>query len=321
MRQVLLLGFGNGELPDDALSQVRATTPEHEIVVTNDTKEMERHLDQLEIAVGSVPFDLLERAPSLRWFHHWHAGVDWLVRHPALTEGSLLVTNASGVHAVSITEHLLGMMTAFARNLHLSIRAQAQGIWRRDDLPPVFELYGKRVLVVGMGAIGTHFSQAISCLGMHPIGIRRTTGASIPGVSEIYGIDRLSDQLPLADFVINTLPATQATYHMFSRRELSLMKKGAYLINIGRGSTIDEAALIEALEHGTLGGAGLDVFETEPLSADSPLWRMPQVIITPHTAGMTPLYFTRGWRIFIDNLSRYLAGAELHNLVDKRAGY
>jgi len=321
VRQVLLLGFDNGELPDDALLQVRATAQDHEIIVTADTKEMERHLDHVEIAVGSVPFELLERAPSLRWFHHWHAGVDWLARHPALREGNLLVTNASGVHAVSITEHMLGMMTAFARNLHHSIRAQAQGVWRRDDLPPVFELYGKRVLVVGLGAIGRHFSQAISGLGMHPIGIRRSAGASVPGVSEIYGIDKLSEQLPLADFVINTLPATQETYRIFSRREFSLMKRGAYLINIGRGSTVDEAALIEALEQGTLGGAGLDVFETEPLAADSPLWRMPQVIITPHTAGMTPLYFTRGWRIFIDNLSRYLAGAELHNLVDKRAGY
>jgi phosphoglycerate dehydrogenase-like enzyme len=318
---VLLLGFNNGELPPHAREEVRSLVSDRDILVTDNRAEMEEVLDRIEIAVRHVPLEVLGNAPALKWYHHWYAGVDWLERYPDLRGRDFALTNASGVHAVSITEQVLGMILAFARSLHKDIRAQAHSIWRKPTMTDVFEVSGKRMLIVGMGAIGTHLARAASGLGVQVTGIRRHGGPAVDGVHAVLGIEHLHDQLGRADFVVIALPATADTRHMFGAREFSEMRAGSYLINIGRGSIVDEPALISALESGHLAGAGLDVFETEPLPVESPLWKMEQVIITPHTGGHTPAYFERSWPIFMENLRRYLEGRELQNLVDKGAGY
>jgi len=232
-----------------------------------------------------------------------------------------MVTNASGVHAVSVTEHLLSMMLAFARNLHLNVRAQARREWRRETMNALFELAGKRLLVVGLGAIGEHFARAARGLGMEVTGIRRHPDRASDAVARVYGTEHLHEELSKADFVVIILPATQDTRSLFSTREFEAMREGSYFINIGRGSIVDEPALIEALRKGRIRGAGLDVFETEPLPPDSPLWDMEQVIITPHTGGFTLEYFRRSWPIFTENLKRYIEGRPLLNVVNKAAGY
>jgi phosphoglycerate dehydrogenase-like enzyme len=321
MKHVLLLGFGNGELPDGALEQARKIAPDYEFVISDKADEMEKYLGRIEIAVRHVPLSLLDRAPLAKWYHHWYAGVDWLERFPRIREGGLLVTNASGVHAVSVTEHLLSMMLAFARNLHLNVRAQAQREWRREKYEALFELASKRLLVVGLGTIGEHFARAARGLGMEVTGIRKHPARASDATGRVYGPEHLYEELGKADFVVIILPATPETRKLFTKREFGAMKEDSYFMNIGRGSIVDEPALIEALRNGKIRGAGLDVFETEPLPSNSPLWDMEQVIITPHTGGLTPEYFRRSWPIFTENLKRYIEGRPLLNLVNKSAGY
>jgi phosphoglycerate dehydrogenase-like enzyme len=321
MLPVLLLGFGNGELPGDALEQIRMIAPDYEFVVTDKADEIEKYLDRIEIAVRHVPLALLDRAPQIQWYHNWYAGVEWLERFPRIREGGLTVTNASGVHAVSVTEHVLSMMLAFARNLHLNVRAQMRREWRRETNDALFELAGKRLLIVGLGAIGEHFARAAQGLGMEVTGIRRNPDRGSDAVARVYGPEQLHVELANADFVVIILPATPNTKKLFSKREFEAMKKNSFFINVGRGSIVDETALIQALQNGRICGAGIDVFETEPLPPNSPLWDMEQVIITPHTGGYTPEYFRRSWPIFTENLKRFIEGLPLLNVVNKTAGY
>jgi phosphoglycerate dehydrogenase-like enzyme len=177
------------------------------------------------------------------------------------------------------------------------------------------------MLLVGLGAIGRQTALVASALGMHVSGMRRTKGKAVPGVEQLVEQSQLLEALPKADFVVLTIPLTHETRHMFDTQAFAVMKPGAILINIGRGATIDEAAMIAALQTGRLGGAGLDVFETEPLPADSALWGMENVLITAHYSGSTPHYDQRAFEIFLDNLERYVRGLPLRNVVDKQRGY
>ena len=180
---------------------------------------------------------------------------------------------------------------------------------------------GKTMLLVGVGAIGRRTAHLAAAFGMRVWGIRRNPGRAVEGVERMGDMSRLHDWLPEADFVVLTAPLTPETRHMFDEAALRRMKPTAYLVNIGRGGTVDEAALVRGLQEGWLTGAGLDVFEQEPLPADSPLWKMPNVIITAHYSGATPEYHHRAMAIFLDNLRRYVQGEELRNVVDKRLGY
>jgi phosphoglycerate dehydrogenase-like enzyme len=172
-----------------------------------------------------------------------------------------------------------------------------------------------------VGAIGEYTAKIAHALGMRVIGVRRDADSDVPGIETMYSNDELLDVLPQADVVVLTIPLTSETEGLIDEQALRVMKPSAYLINIGRGGTVDEPALIRALQEGRLAGAGLDVFAEEPLPADSPLWTMENVIITPHSAGATPHYHERAMGIFLDNLRRYVAGEELQNVVDKRRGY
>lgn len=185
----------------------------------------------------------------------------------------------------------------------------------------MFELAGTTLVLIGVGAIGERTAAMAAALGMRVLGVRRDPTLGAPGVTAMFGPDRLPELLPQADFVVLTVPLTHETQGMIGERELHAMKPTACIVNIGRGGTIREDALITALREGRIAGAGLDVFETEPLPEDSPLWDMDNVIITSHYAGATPHYDARAMAIFVDNLRRYRAGEPLRNVVDKRLGY
>jgi phosphoglycerate dehydrogenase-like enzyme len=201
------------------------------------------------------------------------------------------------------------------------MRAQVRGTWQKTSRDDVFELAGKTMLLIGVGAIGERTAAIASALGVRVLGIRRDPARGAPGVAAMYAPDRLLDLLPEADFVVLTAPLSRATRGMIGEPELRAMKNTAYLVNIGRGGTIQEQALIQGLREGWIAGAGLDVFAEEPLPATSPLWAMENVIITAHYAGLTPHYDQRALAIFLDNLRRYQAGEPLRNVVDKAEGY
>src|SRR5690606_33393510 len=239
---------------------------------------------RIAIAAGGVPHALLSAMPRLRWFQQWGAGADWLLRYPEVQELPFVLTSASGVHAIPISEHILALLFAFARRLPQAFRFQQGRRWGAPDWDHLFELAGKTLLLIGVGAIGARTAQVAAALEMHVIGVRRDPGRTAPGVSEMHAPDALLDLLPRADFVVLTLPLTPETQTLITARELARMKSSAIIVNIGRGGTIDEPALIDALAAGRIGGAGLDVFAEEPLPADSPLWGMDNVIITCHYA-------------------------------------
>jgi len=325
---ILLLGLAPEDIEPATMDEIRALAPEMRVVVTRDRSQVEALLDEIEIAAGWFPNNLAARVPRLRWFQQWGAGADWLLRHPEAIERDFVLTNASGVHAIPISEQIIGTLLMFARGLHRAVRAQASHQWWRAQPADLFELAGQTMLLVGVGAIGARTATLASALGMHVEGIRRNPdkgrgdpARAVEGVAAMYGPDRLRERLAHADAVVLTVPLSQATRGLIGAAELRAMKPTAYIVNIGRGGTIDEPALVRALDQHWIAGAALDVFAEEPLPSSSPLWGMENVIITGHYAGSTPKYNQRAIAIFLDNLRRYVAGEPLRNVVDKRAGY
>ncbi len=318
---ILLIGFNEDHFSGAQWDEVRRAAPRLEIRATRDKDEVTSSLSDIEVAAGSFPRDLLAKAPNLRWFQQWGAGADWLLKYPDAAEHPFTLTNVSGVHAVPISEHILSFMLAFARGLPGAVRDQAQHRWRKADERSVFELAGKTALLIGVGAIGERTAKLAATLGMRVWGVRRDPSKEVACVEKMVTRDELHTLLPEADFVILTVPLTKETRHMMSADEFGAMKDSGYLINIGRGGTVNEADLIWALQEGQIAGAGLDVFEEEPLPEDSPLWEMENVIVTAHYSGDTPHYDERALEIFLENLRRYEAGEALTHVVDKERGY
>ena len=318
--QTILIIQAESDITDEERAEIARLAPDARVVVTDDRDTISAVLPEAGILTGHASPSLLAQATNLRWYQQWGAGADWLARHPELAERDFLLTNASGVHAIPITEHIFAFLLAFARELPTAFAGQAAREWRRqgDD---VFELAGKTLLLIGVGAIGRRTAHVAAAFGMRVFGVRRNAGRVVPGIERMCSVDCLHDWLPEADFVVLTVPLTKETRHMMDETAFRRMKRSAYLVNIGRGGTVDEAALVRALQEGWIAGAGLDVTEQEPLPADSPLWAMPNVIITAHYSGATPEYSRRAMGIFLDNLRRFVQGEELKNVVDKRLGY
>jgi phosphoglycerate dehydrogenase-like enzyme len=319
--KIILLAFKSDELSPTVLAEVRALLPDRQVLLTQERAVMEAHLEEIEIAVGGVPHDLLLRAPNLRWVQTWGAGVDWLMHTPAAVAQGWTLVNASGVHAVPISEHILALLLAFARGLPAALRLQGEHQWKSVPRAGIFELAGKTLLLVGVGAIGERTAQVAAALGMRVWGVRRDPTQVAAGVEAMFAPGQLLEVLPQVDFVVLTVPLTHETRGMIGAAELRAMKASAYLINIGRGGTVDTEALVGALRAGQIAGAGLDVVDPEPLPPDSPLWEMENVILTGHYSGHTPVYDERAAAIFLDNLQRYRDGQPLRNVVDKNLGY
>jgi phosphoglycerate dehydrogenase-like enzyme len=280
----------------------------------------------LATADGVVAWSLssaeIDAAPHLRWMHTGGAGVDARLLAD-LSRRDIVVSNNSGVHAPNIGEHVLGMMLVFARQLHTLVRHQTRREWHDDDIrDKVFELSGQQLLVVGTGDIGEAVAQRARPFGMVITGIRRRTNLAPPdGFDDVLALDDLPRALRVADHVVICLPLTTRTHRLFDASLISQCQHGAILYNIGRGEIVDTPALITALQTGKLAGAGLDVVDPEPLPAGSPLWDMPNVLITSHTSGGTPKYWDRGLDLVEANLQALLDGTALRNVVDPSQGY
>ena len=283
--------------------------------------ELEEHLDEVEI-VFAWNFDrpallaLVPRASRLRWIQSISAGVEEFAQ-PVLTEHGVVLTSAAGVYDPGLAESVLGFLLALSARILEDARL-APGSWPKDGTRL---LRGTTALIVGAGSIGTETGRLLRAAGVRVRGIARTARPADAVFGSIRGPDALHDELALADHVVNVLPRTASTERMFDAAAFAAMKPTAFFVNIGRGATVDEAALSEALRAGSIGGAALDVFEVEPLPDDSPLWTMPNVLISPHRAGDHDEWPRDVVALFADNLRRYLAGESLRNLVDVELGY
>jgi phosphoglycerate dehydrogenase-like enzyme len=257
------------------------------------------------------------KAARLRWIQSASDGVDWLL-FPELVESDVVVTNARGVFDQAIAEYVVGLMLAFAKGLLGVIEGQRNREWRNRETEV---LAGKRLLVAGVGPIGRAIGRAGRDLGMEVRGVGRTARAGDDVFGAIAATDALAEAVGWADYVVNALPATPATRHLFDAPVFESMRGSARFINVGRGATVDEAALIEALRGARIAGAALDVFEREPLPPDSPFWELPNTIVSPHMSGDFEGWLEAVVRLFVDNLRRFVAGEPLLNVVDKRQGY
>ena len=317
----LLLALKHEALTDAQLQSIITAAPDLDVVVTRDKDRIVELLPDIRAAFGAFPQDLIGSAPALEWWQLWSAGADRLFDDPAVVEHPMVLTNAAGVHPVPISEHIFAFLLAFARQLPRAVKDQLAERWQPPGQDELFELQDKTMLLVGAGRIGERVAVLGSAFGMRVIAVRRDPGRPVDGTHGVHGVERLDELLPQADFVVITVPLTTATRGMFAAAQFAALKDGAYLINIGRGGTVVEDDLIAALKSGRLAGAGLDVFEEEPLPAGSALWSMDNVIVTSHYSGATPRYVERVLEIFLDNLRRFNAGEEMRNIVDKELGY
>jgi len=307
------------------LKQIKKVNKNLEIkVVDPDQKIVNRHLPETEVILcsryGFNDFCNLYKTKRLRWIHTTSTGVGDLANF--LQPTNILLTNSSGVASIPIAEHVILLMLAFSRQLYQAYKYQQERIWGREiNFPKPVELYKKSVGIIGFGRIGQQVARLAKSFGMtiHALQYENTIHKNL--VDKIYKRSDLGKMLSAADFIICCLPLTDKTKHLFKYKQFGQMKRTAYFINVGKGATVDEETLIKALREKLIAGAGLDVFEKEPLSKTSKLWRLKEVIITPHYAGNTAHYTDRVVNIFCDNLKAYLTNQKLPTLVDKSKGY
>jgi phosphoglycerate dehydrogenase-like enzyme len=317
--------FAGWCIPEAQIERLRSDFPEHTFVRADSDEEVLARIPSADLVFGTrVTPGQLAAARRLRWIHSAAAGVGNML-FPGMIESPVVMTCSRGNSAVTIAEHVIAVTLVLFRQLPLAWRGQRERAWVQDEYDAgssIKTLRGARVLVVGLGAIGGEAGRLAAAFGAHVVGIRRRADAPRPvGVAAVVTPDRLPAELPLADVVVLAAPQMPETTPLIGERELALMKNDAVLVNVGRGTLVDEAALARALETGRLRGAALDVFEQEPLPPDSPLWGRDDVMMTPHVSGFHAEYWRGATDIFAGNLRRFLAGQPLVNLVDKKAGY
>jgi phosphoglycerate dehydrogenase-like enzyme len=296
-----------------------AAAPGARVILPGSRDEAVALATEVDVAAGwSLPAELLERSTRLRWVHAFNAGVDGFVGMPGIRDGRIRLTRTIGAHT-ALPDHVMALILAFARRLHVDIRNQVNRVWDRPAGVGV-DVEGTVLGIMGLGQIGKPLAQRASAFGMRVVGTKKTA-EPVPHVDRVYAPEDTGALLREADYVVALLPLTPETRGRMGEREFRLMKPSAVFINVSRGPIVQEAALVRALREGWIAGAGLDVFDTEPLPSDHPLYEFPQVIISPHVSGITPRFFERIAAIFAANIRRYLSGEPLANVVDVARGY
>jgi len=302
---------------------IKKVLPSAKITISNDDKVIEKVLPDTDAIIYSPSQHPLKteyyKLPNLKWVQLTSAGANLVAKELAKTP--ILLTNASGVHPIPISEHVLAFMLMFSRGIHDSYRAQIEEkSWMRDLAGEnVFELAGEIAGIVGYGKIGSRVAHLANAVGMTVVALEHDKKIKDKFIDKSY--KNVSELLKVSRFVIDCLPLAPATEGYFDLKKFKQMRSDSYFINIGRGGTVVEKDLIKALKDETIKGAALDVFEVEPLPENSPLWKMRKVIITPHISGRTPKYTDRVIEIFCENLKAYLSKKPMPTLVDKTRGY
>lgn len=322
------------------IERLQAVSPRLEIIqqVARTSEDILDHINGVEILYAWQSLPQPDEAPALRWVQLHFAGADTILNHPLYLESDVRFTTTSGIHAVSVAEYVFMQVLAFAHHLPQMMEDKAEGKWpkgRWERYLPT-ELRSATLGIIGYGAIGREVARLGKAFGMEVLALKRNlrriehAGYDLPGTigdsagdlaDRLYPPGALYSMLAECDYVVVTLPFTEQTYHFIDADAFAAMKRTAVFINVGRGKVVDEVALTHVLEHGLIAGAGLDVFEEEPLPQDSPLWTIPNVILSPHVSGYSAHYDARAVDVFAENLYRYLVGEKLLNLVDRKQGY
>ena len=303
-------------------AKLRADVPELEIIVADNAQQAAQAVIDADAAYGMMTPDLLKKATRLQWLQSPMASPPKGFYFPELIAHPLTVTNFRGIFDDRIGTHIMMYVLAFARGLHYYFPRQMQRKWQPEpEDTGVVHLPESTALVVGVGGIGAEAARLLAAFGVKVLATDARVTAAPPGVAELHEPAALDTLLTRADFVILTMPLTPSTEGMFNRTRFQRMKRSAFFINIGRGRTTKLDDLVAALQAGQIAGAGLDVFEQEPLPADHPLWTMPGVILTPHMALYGPHLNERRYEITVDNCRRFAAGQPLRNIVDKASWF
>jgi phosphoglycerate dehydrogenase-like enzyme len=304
---------------------LRQEFPQLNVVHLPDYQGVDTEIRDTDIAITwSIKPEQVRSAAKLRWIHSPAAAVHTLI-FPEIVESQIQITNARDVHGPVVAEHVMAQIFALAKKIPDAVRLQQKQHWGQqkmwDELPRVREVAGATVGLVGLGSIGRAVVKTAKALGMRVIAVREHPEKGSEGADAVFRPAQMDEVFRQADYVVLAVPFTSATNVLANAQRLALMKSDACLINVGRGQLVDESALVLALRDKKIGGAALDVFPTEPLAADSPLWDVPGLLITPHTAALTDKLWERHYALFSENLRRYLAGDSLLGVVDKRKGY
>jgi phosphoglycerate dehydrogenase-like enzyme len=304
---------------------IRDRWPQMRVVYLANYDTLAKELPDAHIFVGaSLRPEQFAHAKQLKWVHSTAAGISQLM-YPELRNSGVIVTNPSGIFSPPMAEHTMGMILALARNFPDTVRFQDAAKWAQQDLwdkpQHLSEVNGSLLLIVGYGSIGRELAKRAQAFGMRIWGVTRSGKGDTTHAERIQPASELHQALPHADYIVIAAPDTPETKHLIGAEQIARMKRGARLINIGRGSLLDEAALMAALQSGQLSGAALDVTTPEPLPSDSALWKAPNLFITPHTSGVSDRLWQRETELLLRLLDEWFAGKELSNRVDLSRGY
>ena len=312
------------DVGEEHVKLVQNALPDAEVYLVESTQELiSRGIDPdilITWITGGGHFNAVDfccQSKNLKWIHGLSAGVEGVTQSPVAQIPGLRVTNSKGIHGIPISEHVMAFLLYQTRGLGRIKANQAAGNWERF-VPD--ELYGKTMCILGMGSIAKAVAQRAKAFSMTVVGVKRTV-VDIPNVDEVLPESRMDEAIARADVLVMLLPATTETYKTMDARRFALMKDGAYFVNVGRGSTVDTDALCSALEQGKLSGAALDAMDPEPLSPDSPLWKMDNVIISPHMSAESPRYMERAFQVFADNVPAFLSGEPMPTEIDLKRQY
>lgn len=304
----------------ELLPRLKQAAPGAKVIETRSASSAE--IAAADAAIGVCSAQVLAKATQLQWIQWPAAGVERCVHEPLVAERHILLTNLQRTMGASMAEHVMGMMLELSRHLDYFLKAQLKAHWAQDDRrPQIADLDGKTVLVVGLGGIGTEVARRAHAFGMRVIATR-ASGRTGPDFVSYVGLpDELLKLAKEADFVVNCLPLTPQTTGIFNKNFFAALRPGTYFLSVGRGRSTVTADLIAALKSGRVAGAGLDVVDPEPLPTASPLWRAPNVIITPHVSADTALADEQRNAVIVENLRRYTAGEPMLSVVDVERGY
>ena len=313
----------DSEADREFVAELRNSFPSVNFCQAPTEADQVREIPDAEVLFGAITPAVFEAARRLRWCHFVGAGFDKLVRgNPAFVASDVILTNAPGTHAIAMADHVMAVILTLAHRLVDMLDDQRAHRWDVDKYrAQMRELEGTTMGLLALGSIGRAVAVRAQAFGIRVYGVDLKPMKPPEGVTEVWTLEGLERLLRISDWFVVTAPLTDGTEGLLNRERIGQLKQGSHLIVISRGGIVDETAVVEGLRSGSIAGAGFDAVETEPLPDESPLWDMPNVLISPHVSGDSPQTWERRYRIFKDNLARYLRGDPLLHICDKRAGF